>query len=194
MGAENQQGRPDSNLANYIAGFVDGEGSFHVAIQRNPSTKATWQLVPEFHVSQHVSSKEVLELMRDTLKCGYLKANHRYNPRDETYVYVVRSRNDLATKVIPFFREFQLRTSKQKDFEVFSKIVLRMQNGDHQTIEGLVGLLRLAFSMNRSGKYRRMSLDKILENLEPSETVRQTSSVKEDEDTVRSVRRRTEAG
>ena len=34
MGAGNQQGRPDSGLANYIAGFVDGEGSFHVAVQR----------------------------------------------------------------------------------------------------------------------------------------------------------------
>jgi hypothetical protein len=175
MGAENQQGRPDSNLANYIAGFVDGEGSFHVAIQRNPSTKASWQLVPEFHVSQHVSSKDVLELMRDTLKCGYVKANHRHNPNDETYVFVVRSRSDLSAKVIPFFREFQLRTSKRKDFEVFSEIVVGMQNGDHRTTKGLISLLRLAFSMNRSGRYRRMSLAKILENLEPSETVRQTS-------------------
>jgi hypothetical protein len=59
MGADNQQGRPDeSGLAHYIAGFVDGEGSFHVAVQRNASVKTKWQLVPEFHVSQHESSKE----------------------------------------------------------------------------------------------------------------------------------------
>src|ERR1043165_9547942 len=35
-GADNQQERLDP----YIAGFVDGEGSFHVAVQRNPSTTA----------------------------------------------------------------------------------------------------------------------------------------------------------
>src|SRR4051794_26226392 len=34
-GADNQQERLDA----YIAGFVDGEGSFHVAVQRNPTTR-----------------------------------------------------------------------------------------------------------------------------------------------------------
>ena len=193
MGAGNQQGRLDSNLGNYIAGFVDGEGSFHIAIQKNPSVKIKWQLVPEFHVSQHVSSRKVLDLMRDTLECGYVKPNHRHNPNDETYVYVVRSRNDLVTKIIPFFRKFQLRTSKKDDFEVFSKIVKRMQSGEHQTKNGLIRLLKLAYSMNRSGKYRRKSLEEILKNLEPSETIRQTSSSIEDEDIVRSARRRVEA-
>ena len=154
--------------------------------------KTKSQLVPEFHVSQHESSKEVLDLMRDTFNCGYVKPNHRYNPVDRTYVYVVRSRSDLATKIIPFFREFQLRTSKRNDFEIFSKIVIGMCKGEHQTIIGLIALLKLAFSMNRSGKYRRLSLDEILKNLEPSETVRQTFFSIENEDTVRSTRRRVE--
>lgn len=121
--------------------------------------------MPEFHVSQHVSSKNVLELVRDTLDCGYVKANHRHNPNDDTYVYVVRSRADLTDKVIPFFREFELRTCKQKDFEIFSEIVLRMQEGDHKTRQGLIELLKLAFSMNRSGRYRRISFDDIMSNL-----------------------------
>ena len=33
IGADDQQERLDA----YLAGFVDGEGSFHVAVQRNPS-------------------------------------------------------------------------------------------------------------------------------------------------------------
>ncbi len=49
----------------YIAGFVDGEGSFHVAFQRNPDVRIGWQAVPEFHVSQNVSSRHVLEAIRD---------------------------------------------------------------------------------------------------------------------------------
>ena len=85
-GADNQQGRPDSNLCHYIAGFVDGEGSFHVAIQKNPTVKLKWQIVPEFHVSQHESSKHVLDLMCDVFNCGYVKPNHRLNPNDETSV------------------------------------------------------------------------------------------------------------
>lgn len=169
-----QRGIADLELANYIAGFVDGEGSFHVAVQRNPSTKTSWQLVPEFHVSQHVSSKRVLDLVRDTLNCGYVKPNHRQNPSDETYVYVVRSRTDLITKVIPFFREFPLRTSKREDLEIFSEVVLRMQRGDHRNRNGLAELLVLAFSMNRSGRYRRISLDEVTSSLEFSDALRRT--------------------
>src|SRR3989337_4550526 len=51
MGAGDQQGRPDEQIGHYIAGFVDGEGSFHVAVQRNPTTRLKWQGVPEFHIS-----------------------------------------------------------------------------------------------------------------------------------------------
>src|SRR5512132_2545540 len=42
---DNQQQRLDD----YLAGSFFGEGSFYVAIQRNPSTRFCWQLVPEFH-------------------------------------------------------------------------------------------------------------------------------------------------
>jgi hypothetical protein len=195
MGAGNQQGRPDDlGLAYYVAGFVDGEGSFHLAVQKNPSVRTLWQIVPEFQVSQHEASKEVLLLLRNVLGCGYVKPNHKSSSRDVTWVYVVRSRQDLATKVIPFFREFRLRTEKRHDFEVFSEIVSSMCQGKHRTKEGLGKLLKLAFSMNKSGKYRRISLSKILNDLEPSETVRQTSPDVGDEDTVRSARRRVEVG
>lgn len=103
MGAGNQQGRPDKAVCHYLAGFVDGEGSFHVAAQRNPSTRRKWQVIPEFHVSQNGGNQHVLGLIRSVLGCGYLKANHRYS-RDRTYVLVVRDRADLTTKVVPFFR------------------------------------------------------------------------------------------
>ena len=177
MGAGNQQGRPDQCLASYISGFVDGEGSFHIAIQRNPSVKLEWQLVPEFQISQHESSVKVLELIKRTLDCGYIKPNHQSNEKDVTWVYVVRSREDLTNKVIPFFQKYQLRTSKKNDFDIFTEIVLKMCEGKHKTKHGLIELLTLAFSMNRSGKYRKVSLQDIINDLEPSETVRQTSLI-----------------
>src|SRR2546427_10838585 len=62
-GAVNQQERLDA----YIAGYVDGEGSFHVAVQRNPWTRAGWQLVPEFHVSQSPERRQVLDLIERRL-------------------------------------------------------------------------------------------------------------------------------
>ena len=107
----------------YIAGFVDGEGSFHIAFQRNPDVRIGWQAVPEFHVSQNVSSRHVLEAIRDRLDCGVIKANHRGSRNDQTHVLVVRNRQDLTMKVIPFFDRYPLHTMKKNDFESFKRIV-----------------------------------------------------------------------
>ena len=60
-GADNQQERLDG----YIAGYVDGEGSFSVSVQRNSTCRVGFQLVPEFHVSQNGDRAQVLELIRD---------------------------------------------------------------------------------------------------------------------------------
>lgn len=87
----------------YVVGFVDGEGSFHVAIYKDPRMKMGIKLIPEFHVSQRVSSRSILERLMDHFLCGYVKANHAKNDRDTTYVYVVRDRIALLTKIIPFF-------------------------------------------------------------------------------------------
>lgn len=164
MSADNQQER----LNNYISGFVDGEGSFHVALQRAPSLKFGYQLLPEFHVSQSQDRITVLELICALWKCGYIKANFR--GRDNNMVYVVRKKNDLLHTVIPFFRAHPLLSSKQKDFEKFAYIVEQMHLGNHLYKQGFIKLVRIAFSMNGSGKYRKFDITEILDYLESSET------------------------
>lgn len=156
----------------YIAGFVDGEGSFHIAFQRRPDLKFGWEAVPEFHVSQNFGSRCVLEKIKRTLGCGYIKANAAAGTRDKTLVYVVRDRNDLLQKVIPFFKEFPLQTEKRKDFEIFSKIVLKMEKGEHLKLKNFQRIVRAAFLMNACGRYRRRKKETILKDLKSSETVR----------------------
>ena len=127
---DNQQERPDiSGLGHYIAGFVDGEGSFHIAIQRSRFTRVGLQAIPEFHVSQNRERATVLELIRATLGCGYIKVNHPGNNRDQTMVLVVRNRRDLTERVVPFFEQFPLRSPKQREFQVFASIVQSMTAG-----------------------------------------------------------------
>src|ERR687891_1786770 len=97
-GAVNQQERLDA----YIAGFVDGEGSFHVAVQRNPWTNAGWQLVPEFHVSQNAERRQVLDLTRERLGCGRIRENHRRST-DTTFGVGVWDRAGLLERGISLF-------------------------------------------------------------------------------------------
>ena len=150
-GAVNQQERLDA----YIAGYVDGEGSFHVAVQRNPCTRAGWQLVPEFHVSQNRERRQVLDLIRDRFGCGRIQENHR-GSSDTTLVFVVRKRDDLLRRVIPFFEAQPFLSSKQRDFVTFAAIVRAMERGEHLSSEGFRKLFERAIAMNGGGRYRRV--------------------------------------
>jgi hypothetical protein len=114
-----------------------------------------------------------LEQIQQVLGCGYIKPNHR-NSRDRTYVLVIRDRTDLATRVLPFFRRYELKTTKRADFERFAEVVEMMMEGRHLNLSGLREIFKIAFQMNQAGARRRMSLDVILADLKPSETVRRT--------------------
>src|SRR3989338_9833898 len=146
----------------YIACFVDGEGSFHIAFQKRADLKFGWQAVPEFHISQNFTSRKVLEAIRKQLQCGYIKANDAAGKRDKTLVYVVRDRKDLIRKIVPFFERFPLRTEKRKDFELFRKIIQMMENNSHLKVKGFEEIVRLAYSMNANGLYRKRKMEDIL--------------------------------
>ena len=189
MGAGNQQERPIESLSHYVAGFVDGEGTFHVAIQRRKDLSKGFQLIPEFHVSQHREKTLILEKIKGFFGCGYVKPNHPGSSRDLTNVYIVRNRQDLLKKIIPFFERYPLISEKQQDFQKFAQVVRSMEKGKHLTREGLKNLTRLAFSMYGNGRYRKLKLETVLSLMESSETVRQLPKGK---DTVRAAWRHAE--
>jgi hypothetical protein len=169
-GADNQQERLDG----YIAGYVDGEGCFSVVVDRNPTCKSGYQLVPEFHVSQNGDRAQVLELIQARLgECGYIKPNGR---KDRALVFVIRRREDLLRWVIPFFEQQPLLSSKQEDFKKFARIVRAMAAGHHRSSTGFQELLTEALSMNGDGRFRKVRWrDVIPSRPESSETVRRTS-------------------
>ena len=154
-GADNQQERLDS----YIAGYVDGEGSFSVSVQRNQSCRIGFQLVPEFHVSQNGDRAQVLELIHKRLDCGYIKPNSK---RDRALVLVVRDRKSLVERVIPLFEGNPLLSTKHADFEKFTRVVRGMALGHHRTPAGFGELLGLALSMNGGGRYRKVRWDELV--------------------------------
>jgi hypothetical protein len=138
---------------------VDGEGSFHVAIQRNSCTRAKWQLVPEFHVSQNAERRQVLDLIAERLDCGRIRENHR-GSADTCLVFVVRERKALLEKVIPFFEAQPLISTKHRDFVIFAEIVRAMAKGDHLNDCGFELLMRKALGMNGGGRYRRLNFER----------------------------------
>ena len=173
LSADNQQERVIVNLDPwYIVGFVEGEGTFHIALYIDPRMKSKLKVIPEFHVSQSYLRIVTLEKIQEYFGCGYLKRNHGKNPKDTTYVYVVRDRVELAQKIIPFFQKYQLKSVKHESFVRFAKIVGMMIEGQHRTSAGAKKIIDLAYRMNVSGKYRFRTKDQLFKLLQSSETTR----------------------
>ena len=191
IGADNQQER----LNDYLAGYVDGEGSFHVAVQQNISTRFKWQLVPEFHVSQNPERASILVLLQKRLGCGRIRANARRGGRDKSLVFVVRNRTDLLEKVIPFFEAHPILSEKRLEFETFASIVKAMGRKEHLTEEGFHRLLNAAIRMNGGGKYRKLDWSsRILRGHMPN-TIFDLQPIENDgEDMVRPAWRHAEPG
>jgi hypothetical protein len=156
LGADNQQERLDSQ---WITGFVDGEGCFHVALNKLSKMTLGRQVLPEFRIVQHYRDMELLYRFKDFFGFGNVVFNH-----GNIYEFRVRGLENL-NKIVKFFESNTLQTCKQKSFELFAEIILMMNNGEHLTIDGLQKIANLASLMNR----------KIKRDLKSSETICQTN-------------------
>src|SRR5947209_13665417 len=147
LGADNQQER--LKTVGWVVGFVDGEGCFSVAIQRCRVMKLGWQVFPEFVVTQGARSLPALQAVQQFFRCGTIHINRRHdNHKEPLYRFCVRAARDLREKVIPFFRENPLRTAKQRDFELFARVLGMMQQGRHLEWDGLHEIAGIVTQIN----------------------------------------------
>lgn len=140
----------------WIVGFVDGEGCFHVSINKHEEMSQGVQVNPEFTVVQHEVDVQVLYALKAYFGCGVVRNNH-----GDQMAYRVRGLKHLIEIIIPFFEKHTLKTKKQIDFLKFRTILLKMQKGDHLTTEGIEEIRAIKEQMNRQTKIESDSFGNI---------------------------------
>ena len=128
----------------WIVGFVDGEGCFHVGIAKHSGVTVGYQVLPEFTVVQHERDVQVLHALKAHFGCGVVRRNH-----DTRMAYRVRGRAHLEAHIVPFFLKHPLKTRKRVDFQKFRSVLLMMEAGEHLTNDGLEKIREVASQMNR---------------------------------------------
>ncbi len=136
--------------AQWIVGFVDGEGCFYVGINPHPEMSAGYQVLPEFTVVQHKRDVQLLHALKSFFGCGVVRRN-----REARMAYRVRSVKHLGNTIIPFFEKHQLKSKKNADFKKFRRIVRLMEAGEHLTSEGIENIRRIAAQMSRGAELDR---------------------------------------
>ena len=137
----------------YLAGFVDGEGSFNVSLRRRPDHTMKWQVVLTFNVSQR--DPIVLIQLKKYLGCGRFVKRH-----DGVNYFVVQNPTALEERVIPFFKRFAfLSSNKKKNFSIFVRIANLVFSKEHLTKDGLLRIIQLRETLNEGrGRKRKYNL------------------------------------
>ena len=142
--------------ADWVVGFVDGEGCFHVSLNRHDEMTVGYQVLPEFVVVQHERDLQVLHAIKRFFKGGVVRRNH-----GDRYCLRIRKLNTLDS-VCDFFKRHPLKTKKNVDFEKFRKIVYLINQKRHLEREGLFEIIDIAMSMNST---ERPALEKVKQSL-----------------------------
>jgi len=129
----------DQNLNNYwLSGFADADASFQIKIiERINRTKPEIRL--NFQIDQ--KNKDLLILIKN-----YLGGNIGYRSYQDTYYYGSTSYGS-AKKVIDYFDQYSLLSSKFINYLKWRKAYLLIQNKDHLTEKGICKIKKLKLSM-----------------------------------------------
>lgn len=112
---------------NWLAGFVDGEGCFHVSMTKKG------QIQLHFSLSQHDRDLDLLSYL-----VGYLSSgNIRRDSRNPVINFTITKLSVIIEKLIPLFDAYPLQGSKFLDYICFRKVAMLMKDKAHLTPRGL---------------------------------------------------------
>jgi hypothetical protein len=128
----------------WLCGFADAESCFYVNIRKNKA-KTGYQVVLTFFINQAAVSASSLFAIKKYFGCGTI----RWNDADRKYLrFEIGSNRDIIEKVIPFFEQFPLKTSKQLNFLDLKKVAEIIKANKDLTSELIQEIQSIKSSMN----------------------------------------------
>lgn len=152
----------------YITGLIEGEGCFCITISKHKTKKLGFDARLMFEVEMIIDDKSLLEKLHKHFDCGrlYILKYERYGWRPHVK-YAVKSHKDIQEKIIPFFKRYELKGKKKKDFDYFCLASEMFKKKEHLTLEGLSKLRDIQSRMNLRRKLKQSSA-RVRENRVPS--------------------------
>ena len=106
----------------FLAGFVDGEGSFQISLVEDKRNKTGWRVGLFLSIGLHDKDRGLLELIEKTLGVGKISKSGLH-----TVWWRVCNLREIE-KLIDFFKKYPLITQKYADFILMKKTFNLMKN------------------------------------------------------------------
>ena len=130
----------------WLAGFTDGEGCFHIQIQKSYTHSLGERVILIFQVTQHIRDQQLLLMLIELLHCG------KIYKRGEAIDLKVSKFVDITEKIIPFFSKYRIRGVKALDFADFCIVAEFIKQKKHLTSEGLEQIKKIKARVINRGR------------------------------------------
>lgn len=97
---------------NWLVGFVDAEGCFSIISPKGRTNQTFWLL---FQVTQHSRDTLLIDSLINFFGCGSTRTRSTKLGVD----FRVTSASLICSNIIPFFKNYELQSLKQFDFNLF---------------------------------------------------------------------------
>lgn len=159
-----QRNIKDINYLQFLAGFVEGEGSMSLAVSVNKKFKYGINIQPIFNVTQHKNGLDILNSFKELFEGGTIV--EKSGSRD-IFVYTLKGYKNIIKSVLPFLETYVCPFScKMKEFAIFKQVVLASSQGKQKDKDSLIELVKLTYTLSGKGKNRKRSLSEILKIIE----------------------------
>ena len=140
----------------FIAGLIDGDGSFNIAFQIKPYRRVR----VNFTVVQESSCKELLHELKSYFSCGSV-----YDLPSAASRYQVENVDLILNNIKPILDKVELNTYKADNYNIAIKVCEIIRAKGYKTDEALKEIVELAYDSNLSGKRRRISKEEFLSKI-----------------------------
>lgn len=111
----------DIKFIEWFVGLCEAESNFLIRTRKNEKEEVSgFEFV--FRITLHKDDREVLEYIKNILKCG------RLNSERDVIVFTISQLNDIERVIIPIFDKFTLNTTKHLDYLDFKNAFFMFKN------------------------------------------------------------------
>ena len=133
---------PEDLNPNWLSGFAAGDGSFMIIIRKHYNCRTGYQIQAAFNIGQHIIDVKQLYKIKKFQGCGNV-----FEQKLDSRI-VVSKLSNIRDNIIPHFTKYNLMNKKQEDFQIWCKIVIMIEKGEHNTEKGLNEIREMRENMN----------------------------------------------
>ncbi len=141
----------------FVAGFISGEGSFFVSMQRSPAHELGVSVTCGFSLKVQAADRELADLVQRAFDgAGSLyeippprsrAVTGEADQRTVVVTLLIRKLSDLTGRVIPFFDSYPLRGQQRETYDLWKSVVQLLARGGHLTPAGLETVMAIKARM-----------------------------------------------